>query len=241
MKILVTGGAGGIGKAICARFLKAGYSVIITDKDVSAGKQFVEGLDASGGKLSFIGCDIANPPDVKEMIRHAAGEEESIDILVNNAATAVNKSPEELDIEEWDHVLNTNLRGAFLCSREAVRFMKKNKRGKIINIASTRAFMSEPNTEAYSASKGGLVALTHALAASLSLYNIQVNCISPGWIENNDYAKLRELDHKQHFSGRVGKPEDIAEGCLFLAGNDFINGENIIIDGGMTRKMIYEP
>jgi NAD(P)-dependent dehydrogenase (short-subunit alcohol dehydrogenase family) len=117
----------------------------------------------------------------------------------------------------------------------------KDHGGLIVNIASTRAFMSEPDSEAYAASKGGLVSLTHALAASFAPHRVRVNCISPGWIETGDYLKLREADHLQHFSGRVGRPEDIAKACLFLAGNDFINGENIIIDGGMTRKMIYEP
>jgi NAD(P)-dependent dehydrogenase (short-subunit alcohol dehydrogenase family) len=103
--------------------------------------------------------------------------------------------------------------------------------------------MSEPNSEAYAASKGGILALTHALAASLSPDHIRVNCISPGWIETGDYSKLRNIDHKQHLAARVGKPEDIAKACLYLSaeGNDFITGTNIIIDGGMTRKMIYEP
>lgn len=121
--------------------------------------------------------------------------------------------------------------------------MKEHGGGSIVNIASTRAFMSEADSEAYAASKGGIVALTHALAASFAPDNIRVNCISPGWIETGDYGKLRDQDHKQHFSGRVGKPEDIARACLYLTsqGNEFINGTNLIIDGGMIRKMIYEP
>jgi NAD(P)-dependent dehydrogenase (short-subunit alcohol dehydrogenase family) len=102
--------------------------------------------------------------------------------------------------------------------------------------------MSEPDSEAYAASKGGIVALTHALAASFAPDHIRVNCISPGWIETGDYSKLRDTDHSQHLSGRVGKPDDIARACLYLTedGNDFVNGTNLIIDGGMTRKMIYE-
>ena len=105
----------------------------------------------------------------------------------------------------------------------------------IVNIAPTR--------EAYAASKGGIVALTHALAASFSTDHIHVNCISPGWIETGDYSLLREIDHSRHFSGRVGKLEDVARACLYLTseGNDLLNGANLIIDGGMTRKMIYEP
>lgn len=108
-------------------------------------------------------------------------------------------------------------------------------------MASTRYLMSEPNSEAYAASKGAIVSLTHALAISLSEFNITVNCISPGWIDTGHYGDLRPEDHKQHPSGRVGKPEDIARTCLFLCdpANDFINGQNIVVDGGMTKKMIY--
>lgn len=109
-------------------------------------------------------------------------------------------------------------------------------------MASTRYLMSEPDSEAYAASKGGIVSLTHALAISLSKYNITVNCISPGWIDTGHYGELRPIDHEQHPSNRVGTPEDIARMCIYLCQpeNNFINGQNIIIDGGMTKKMIYE-
>lgn len=165
-----------------------------------------------------------------------------IDVLINNAGKSVFKSPFELATEEWDDIINTNLRSVFLASREAARFMRNNKEGgAIINIASTRAIMSEPNSEAYAATKGGIVALTHALAASFSQYRITVNTISPGRIETGDYSKLRKEDHEQHFSMRVGKPDDIARACLYLTAkeNNFATGINLIVDGGMTRKMIY--
>jgi NAD(P)-dependent dehydrogenase (short-subunit alcohol dehydrogenase family) len=166
-----------------------------------------------------------------------------IDILINNAGISDKKSPCNLAVEEWDNIINTNLRSVFLCSREAAKYMKHSGGGSIVNIASTRAFMSEPDTEAYAASKGGIVSLTHALAASFAPDRIRVNCISPGWIETGDYDSLSEEDHKQHLSGRVGKPEDVARACLYLTGkgSDFNDGTNVIIDGGMTRKMIYEP
>ena len=114
--------------------------------------------------------------------------------------------------------------------------------GAISNMASTRAMMSEPNSESYAASKGGIVALTHALASSFSELNITVNSISPGWIETGDYEALKPSDHSQHLSNRVGKPDDIARACLYLANpdNNFITGTNLTIDGGMTKKMIYE-
>lgn len=166
-----------------------------------------------------------------------------IEILINNAGVSRWKSPYEITVAEWDEIININLRGVFLCAREAAKVMRKHGGGAIVNIASTRAIMSEPDSEAYAASKGGIVALTHALAVSLGRDKIRVNAVSPGWIELGDYAQLREIDHLQHPAGRVGKPEDIARACLFLTAerNDFITGANLVIDGGMTRKMIYEP
>ena len=138
-----------------------------------------------------------------------------------------------------------NLRPVFITSRLLAIHRKKqpspNPYGRIINICSTRYLMSEPRSEGYAASKGGIYSLTHALALSLSEWNITVNSIAPGWIQTHDYAQLQPEDHSQHPSRRVGKPEDIARMCLFLCeeNNDFINGENITIDGGMTKKMIY--
>jgi NAD(P)-dependent dehydrogenase (short-subunit alcohol dehydrogenase family) len=152
------------------------------------------------------------------------------------------KSPYDLELSEWDSVLNTNLRGTFLCSREAAKLMRNNGGGSIVNISSTRALMSEANSEAYAASKGGILSLTHAMAVSLGPDKITVNAICPGWIETGDYDKLRTEDHAQHPAGRVGTPLDIARACLYLTDprNDFITGTQMIIDGGMTRRMIYE-
>ena len=217
--------------------------VVIAERDNAKGKAAESSIRDSGGEASFILTDVSVPDQVTAMVRATVEKYGTIDIVINNAGFGIWKSPLDLTVEEWDSVVNTNLRGAFLCAREAARFMKEHCGGSVVNIASTRAFMSEAGSEAYAASKGGVVALTHALAASLAQYRIRVNCISPGWIETGDYSALREADHLQHFSGRVGRPEDIARACLFLSGegNDFISGENLIIDGGMTRKMIYLP
>ena len=241
--VIVTGAGRGIGRAVATSFAVEGARVVIAEKDPATGQDVMREISAGGGETIYIRTDISIPEQVSLMVGKTVEKFGRIDILVNNAGFGIWKSPLDLSVEEWDDVINTNLRGAFLCAREASRFMKDQGGGSIINIASTRAFMSEAGSEAYAASKGGVVALTHALAASLAQYRIRVNCISPGWIETGDYSALREADHLQHFSGRVGRPEDIARACLFLSGegNDFISGENLIIDGGMTRKMIYLP
>ncbi|MNI63994.1 Glucose 1-dehydrogenase 4 [compost metagenome] len=180
------------------------------------------------------------------MVAHTAVTYGTVDILINNAGIANphTKTLYELSGDEWDEVLNTNARSVFLATREAAKIMRGNPSGgAVVNLSSTRAMMSEPDTEAYAASKGAILALTHAMAVTLGKDNIAVNCISPGWIETGDYGELREIDHKQHPSGRVGKPEDIARACLYLTApdNNFITGAQLVIDGGMTRKMIYEP
>ncbi len=241
--VVVTGGANGIGRAVVHGFSGQQARVVIADKDENAGKELEDEIQESGGSALFVKTDVSEPNSIKVMVKRAVKEYGAIHNLINNAGISEFKPFDELTIENWDRVLNTNLRSAFVCSREMAVVIKTSGGGSIVNIASTRALMSEPGSEAYAASKGGLLALTHAMAVSLADYGISVNAISPGWIHTGDYKKLREKDHQQHLSKRVGKPDDIARACLFLCNpeNNFITGENFVIDGGMTRKMIYEP
>jgi NAD(P)-dependent dehydrogenase (short-subunit alcohol dehydrogenase family) len=243
---IVTGGGQGIGKAIAQRLLQDGARVILAEADEEAGRE-TEAEYAALGNVRFIRTDIAQEHDVRALIEQALRAHERIDLLVNNAARTCTKPLTELTLAEWNAVLGVNLTGAFLCAREAAPHLRAAK-GAIVNIASTRAFMSEPHTEAYSASKGGILSLTHALAMSLQP-EVRVNCISPGWIDVSAWKKraarkaapLTEADHRQHPAGRVGTPEDIAALVAFLASPaaDFVTGANFTVDGGMTRKMIY--
>ena len=241
--VVVTGAGRGIGRGIAEAYGSKGARVVIADKNLDLGLETEKSILSADGVAVYIQTDVSSPNDIEKLMEKTVEQYGAINILINNVGIAKWKSPYEITLEEWDEVINTNLRSVFLCSREAAKIMKEQGGGSIVNISSTRATMSESNFEAYAASKGGIVALTHALASSFSQDRIQVNCISPGWIEIDDYDQLREVDHTQHLSGRVGKPEDIARACLYLTdeGNSFINGANITIDGGMTRKMIYEP
>jgi len=241
--VIVTGAAKGIGKGIALLYAEHGAQVVIADLDKEAGTEIAALLKAQGGQALFVPTDVRRETDIIRLMEISYQTYGQINILINNAGKGLFKSPFDLTLEEWDDLINTNLRSVFLGSREAAKYMRLNQDGGVIvNIASTRALMSEPNSEAYAASKGGIVALTHALAASLSNDRITVNCISPGWIETGDYGSLRPIDHEQHFSRRVGKPEDIARACLYLTAkeNNFVTGINLVVDGGMTRKMIYE-
>lgn len=241
--VIVTGAANGIGRGIATLYAEKGANVIIADVDTLGGEQLASEITASAGKAVFVQTDVRQESDIVNLMKTSFDTYGKIDILINNAGKGLFKSPFEVSLEEWDDIINTNLRSVFLASREAGKYMRTNQDGgSIVNIASTRAMMSEANSETYAASKGGIVAITHALAASLSEDLITVNAISPGWIENGDYSKLSKADHEQHFSKRVGKPDDIARACLYLTAseNDFVTGINLVVDGGMTRKMIYE-
>ncbi|MFD3261078.1 SDR family NAD(P)-dependent oxidoreductase [Paenibacillus lentus] len=240
--ILITGAAQGIGRGIAEAYAERGAVVLLADLQSQAGKQAAEEIRQAGGKAEFIPCDVRSEREISEMVERIERTYGRIDIVINNAGVSRFKSPFELSVEEWDDVLNTNVRSCFLITREAAKSMKKHGGGSVVNISSTRAIMSEPNSEAYAASKGAIVSLSHAMAVSLGPEGIRVNCVSPGWIETGDYDELRELDHAQHPSGRVGRPEDIARACLYLThpDNSFVTGTHLVVDGGMTRKMIYE-
>ena len=248
--VIVTGGGQGIGRAISREFAAKGSKVVIADIDREAGIENEQYILNQGNSALFIETDISNESNVKNLAARAVEKYGTINILINNAAISGFGNMFESSMEVWDRVIAVNLRGPFMCAKYCAPIMAQSGGGCIINIASTRAFMSEPDTEAYSASKGGIIALTHSLAISLSKSRIRVNSISPGWIEVSDWKKsseakpavLSELDHSQHPAGRVGVPQDIARACLFLCSEDagFITGANLIIDGGMTVKMIYE-
>ena len=232
-KVFVTGGSHGIGRSIVQAFLQTGDRVAYCDL-----------YDGEIDGAIYYHVDVADKVALQQCLEQIAEEWDDIDIIVNNVGIGGFKPLTEVSIEEFEQVINTNLRSAFITSRFMARLRNANGNhnyGRIINLCSSRYLMSEAGTEAYSASKGGISSMTHALAISLAPMHITVNAIAPGWIHVNEDEVLRPIDHEFHPSGRVGQAEDIARMALFLceAGNNFINGQTITIDGGVTKKMIY--
>ncbi len=240
---LVTGGARGIGRAVAGRLAEAGYGVAVIDMDAEAGEKAASAIVRGGrAEAIFIRADVAVEADVAAAVEAALRHFGRLDLLVNNAGINCRKPLAELSLDDWQRVIGTNLTGVFLFAKHAAPLLKAAK-GAIVNVASTRALMSEADTESYAASKGGIVALSHALAVSLGP-EVRVNCVSPGWIDVSATrpggpVALSAEDHAQHPAGRVGCPDDVADAVLYLAGAGFVTGANLVIDGGMTRKMIY--
>ena len=224
---IVTGGAQGIGFAIAKRLAESGYRVAVADR--KAGKR---------EKFLFVRTDVASESSVRGCVRTVVKRFGRLDALVNNAGIASpgNGPVENLQLREWNRRIGVNLTGALLMVKHCTPQLRRH-RGAIVNIASTRALQSEPDTEAYAAAKAGLVGLTHALAMSLGP-EVRVNCVSPGWIAKQ---AVRKKDHAQHPAGRVGRGEDIAAIVAYLLSDEagFVTGQNFVVDGGMTKKMIY--
>lgn len=244
---IVTGGAQGIGRVTTQYLLTHGYRVAVWEADTESLVELQEAFKPSANNLLTVPCDVSADGQVRKATEQTVAHFGHIDALINNAGIGIERSLDKFTLDDWNRVIGTNLTGTFLCTKHAAPHLSSQK-GCVINMASTRAFQSEPDTFAYSASKGGIVALTHSLAISLGP-DIRVNCISPGWIDVSGLKKktksksdeLRPADHQQHPAGRVGQADDIARMILFLLAdqNSFITGQNFVVDGGMTRKMIY--
>ncbi|MBP5362001.1 MAG: SDR family oxidoreductase [Ruminococcus sp.] len=217
---VITGGANGIGKCIAEEFRKNGASVCVIDK--AEGEHFVG--------------DISDKAVLERFAEQVIAKHGHIDFLINNALPLM-KGIDECSYEEFQYALSVGVTAPFYLSKLFMPYFSNG--GSIINISSSRDRMSQPQTESYTAAKGGIAALTHALAVSLA-GKVRVNSISPGWIDTA-YTVYKGADAVQQPAGRVGNPLDIANMVLFLCSDKagFITGENICIDGGMTRLMIY--
>jgi 3-oxoacyl-[acyl-carrier protein] reductase len=244
---IVTGGAYGLGRAFAQRMSREGAKIVIADINLKAGEITAKDIQSQGGEAIAVGVDVSKVEDTQEMARKTVEKFGQIDILVNNAAVNYREKltwgdPENLDIAEFDRVIAVNLRGPFLCIRAVLPSMKKQSKGKIINIASGTFFSGPPAIPHYVASKGGVIGLTRSLSMALGKYNINVNAVAPGRTLNEDSdnkeavavcenrASLRALK-------RIEYPEDLVGAVLFFASadSDFISGQTLVVDGGDVK------
>jgi NAD(P)-dependent dehydrogenase (short-subunit alcohol dehydrogenase family) len=237
---IITGAGSGIGRGTALAFVKEGARVLVADWSEEGGKETVEQIKREGGEAIFIKTDVSKAADIDKMAKACLDEYNRIDILVNNAGIVKFGSLHETSEEDWDAVLNVNLKSVFLGSKRVIPEMLKQGKGKIINIASIAGLVGFDKTGPYCASKGGIIALTREMALEYAPQKINVNCIAPGVIKTAmtkdmlaDQAQKQFLESSTPYP-RLGEPEDIAMAAVYLASDesDFVNGEVLVVDGG---------
>ncbi|MGQ9645816.1 MAG: SDR family NAD(P)-dependent oxidoreductase [Thermodesulfobacteriota bacterium] len=237
---VITGSRSGLGKAIAEKFFEEGARVVLWDRTIRSVERIKESLDTSGTKVMAVQGDISNEEEVGKAVSEVLERFERIDVLVNNAGISRHKSIEEMDLETWDAVIQTNLTGVFLCSKVVVPIMKKQGRGKIINIASLGGRTGRPGVGVnYAASKAGVIGLTQTLARELGPSGIYVNAIAPGPILTRQSGQYPPEVFASWNVGRAvqkeGLPEDVADAAVFLASrrSDWVTGVTLDLNGGI--------
>jgi NAD(P)-dependent dehydrogenase (short-subunit alcohol dehydrogenase family) len=241
-KVIVTGGGKGIGRDMAIAFAKLGSDVIITSRNEEVLSDTTEQLKKYNAKCAYVVSDIQNIQSVYQMIDEAASQLNGIDILINNAGINIAKPTLEVTEEDWDRVLDTNLKGTFFSSQRAGTYMVQQGYGKIINIVSQMAFVGYQKRAAYCSSKGGAVQLTKALAIEWAPHNVKVNAVAPTFIETELTSRM--FEDKSFYNdvleriplGKLAQPSDVTGAVLFLSSDlaNFITGETIRVDGGWT-------
>ena len=263
LRFFITGGGRGLGRGLTAQLIQQGHECFVVDANQTelthTLSTYLPSLNASG-KFAGDLCDVSSSSQIQASLSKAGSffREGKIDCLVNNAGLTSPYWPDggdfvNADESEWQRYLAVNLSGPFNVTRLAVPLMVHDGTGSVVHISSTRSKQSEPNQEGYASTKAGLLGLTHSMASSLAdpKYRIRVNAILPGWIPSTHESKkgdeehlawdseLNQEDQAQHWAGRAGHVDDLTKTVLYLATTGFINGQEIVIDGGITKKMIY--
>ena len=244
---LITGGTEGMGFATAGLFLKEGAKVVITGRSQEKGRKAIRGLSRLG-EVEFIRGDVSRSEDAKRMVGRTVERFGKLDILFNNAGVYLEKLAEDTTEEDWDRVLDTNLKGTFLVTKFAIPYMKKQRSGSIINNSSDAGLVGNRACPAYCASKGAITIMTKAMALDYAKFNIRVNCVNPGTIDtpmlacevraSSNPKNYLKRANEEHPIGRVGTPEEIANAVLFLASDEssFVTGAALSVDGGLTAQ-----
>lgn len=238
---IVTGAGRGMGRAVALALASRGANVVVAEVDAAVGAEAVAEIESGGGSALAVTVDVGNVADVRRLFREAVARFGDVDILVNNAGIGIAKSLVDYTEADWDRQLGVNLKGMFFATQEAARLMIPKRRGKIVNFASTAAFVSSSTPEtAYDISKGGVRQLTVSVAAELAPHNINVNAVAPGTIMTELTLRVLDTDEKMARAsakiplGRLGKPEDMVGPVLFLCSreSDYVTGHVLVVDGG---------
>lgn len=242
---IVTGAAKGIGKGCALVMAQAGASVAVVDLDDAAGRRLADEISSTGPAALALRCDVSNGGDVRAMIEAVVARFGGLDILVNNAGYHISKNIEVTSEEEWDYILRNNLKSVFLCSKYAIPHLRA-RRGCIVNMSSMVGLVGQTNAGAYSASKGGIIAMTKGMALDFAKDGIRVNCICPGWVQTPlvedwfgqqpDPDAARKYIFGVHPLGRIATPEEVGRAALFLASESaaFVTGVALPVDGALT-------
>ena len=245
---VVTGAGQGIGEAVARRFATEGAIVVAAHRTEESGNRLVESIRSAGGEATFIATDVTRAEDVERLARATEGQFGRVDVLCNNAGVGLIRSVVESTEEEYDYVMDVNVRGVFLCCKHFIPAMLAQESGSVINMASVASFVGFPRDAAYCASKGALVMLTRQLAVDYSQGGVRVNAICPGFIDtpqlqyyvaeqDDPDAALAEVA-ALHPIGRVGEPDEVAAAAVFLASDEasFITGASLVVDGGLLTQ-----
>lgn len=248
---VITGAGKGIGRGIAENFAKEGASVVIATRGTENGRQTEEAILKDGGEAFFVQTDVSDEDSIISLVEKTVGKYGKVDTLVNNAGITMFKPMLDATVEDWEEIINIDLRGTFLCCKYIVPEMIKQKKGSIINISSNHSLSTLPDTEIYSAAKGGVNAMTRSMALSLGKYNIRVNALCPGFTDTPHYQKwLIEKDDREtvekevldlHAIPRICTPEDVATLGIYLASDDskMMTGESLVLDGGVSSRLYH--
>lgn len=241
---IVTGSTRGIGEVIAKRLSEIGANVVVSGRTKADGTQVVNSIEANGGTAQFSRTDVRNPSDIEELVDTAVETFGGVDILVNNAGFETDTSPEEVDLETWDEIVETDFRAYWLAAKYAYPYLVESDDAAIVNVSSNHSVATQPKKFPYNAIKAGIDGMTRAMAVAWGVDNIRVNGVNPGWtkvervedsLTDEELSKLESI----HLLGRIGEPGDIADAVVYLASEraSFITGESLTVDGGRTAVL----